>query len=76
MFTLNLSEKASKQFAEVAQWYEEKAVGLGDRFSDIIQRKLELIQRFPERYPKRKKNIKLPDNCTISSPQSPPDPYP
>ena len=58
MFTLSLLEPASKEFAKAAQWYEERTEGLGDRFSDIIQRKLQLIQQFPERYPKRKKNFR------------------
>lgn len=32
--------------------------GLGNRFINIIQAKLELIAEFPERYPKRKRNFR------------------
>ena len=55
MYTLTLLEEAGKEFAEAAQWYEEKSKGLSDRFIDTIQKKLQLIQQFPERYPKRRK---------------------
>jgi plasmid stabilization system protein ParE len=56
--SLILLEEATKEFADAAQWYEAKSEGLGGRFIDIIQRKLRLIQQFPERYPKRKKNFR------------------
>jgi len=56
--TLSLLDEASKEFAEAAAWYEEKSEGLGNRFIDAIQKKLLLIQQFPERYPKRKKSFR------------------
>ena len=55
MYKLILSEEATKEFSEAAQWYEEKSGGLGEKYINIIQGKLKLIQQFPERYPKRKK---------------------
>jgi plasmid stabilization system protein ParE len=58
LYTLNLLEEAGKEFIEAAQWYEQKSKGLGDRFIAIMQRKLHLIQQFPERYPKRRKNFR------------------
>ena len=53
MYRLYLTDKANKEFAEAAQWYEQKSEGLGDRFIATIQYKLQLIQQYPERYPKR-----------------------
>lgn len=58
MFALSFIEEASKEFKEASLWYEEQSDGLGDRFIDTIQRKLQLIQQFPERYPKRKNNFR------------------
>jgi len=58
VYTLSFLEEASKEFTEASLWYEEQSNGLGDRFIDTIQRKLQLIQQFPERYPKRKKNFR------------------
>jgi plasmid stabilization system protein ParE len=51
-------EIASQELEEAAIWYETKSEGLGNRFLDTIQRKLQLIQQFPERYPKRKKSFR------------------
>ncbi len=58
MHSLILLEGATKEFADAANWYEEKSEGLGEKFIDTIQRKLKLIQQFPERYPRRKKNFR------------------
>ena len=58
MYALNFLEDATKEFTEAAHWYEEKGIGLGDRFIDTIQRKIQLIQQFPERYPKRRRNFR------------------
>ncbi len=58
MYTLSILEEASKEFTEAAQWYEQKSEGLGYRFIETIQRKLQLIQQFPERYPRRRKNFR------------------
>ena len=38
--------------------YEVKQTGLGDRFVSNVKTNLELISRYPERYPKRKGNFR------------------
>lgn len=58
MYTLKLLEEAHLEFLNAALWYEEKNIGLGERFIDVIEKKLELIQQHPERYPKRKGNFR------------------
>ena len=58
MYRLIILQEANNEFKEAAQWYEEKSEGLGDRFIDIIQKKLQLIQQYPERYPMRKDNFR------------------
>lgn len=55
---LHISEAAQKEWDEAAAWYEDKQASLGERFIKSVQIKLELISRYPERYPKRKKNFR------------------
>lgn len=58
MNTVILTKEADKEYSESAIWYEEQSIGLGDRFIITIQKKLELIQHNPERYPKRKEGLR------------------
>jgi plasmid stabilization system protein ParE len=58
MFILKLLEDADREFQEAAQYYELRSEGLGERFIDIVTRKLETIQKYPERYPKRKSTFR------------------
>lgn len=43
---------------ESYQWYEERSVGLGVRFIAAIDKKLNEITSYPERYPKKKINYR------------------
>lgn len=58
MYTLKILREADKEFQEAAQWYEEQANNLGVKFIEVIKHKLEIIQKFPERNPKRKGNFR------------------
>ncbi len=58
MGTIQILEEADKEFQEAANWYEDKSEGLGLRFIEVIKIKLEVIQRNPERNPKRKGNFR------------------
>lgn len=57
-YQLILLEEADKEYQEAALWYESNSSGLGLRFIDIIEKKLQLIQEYPERFPKRKGNFR------------------
>ena len=57
-YTIKLLEETDKEFSEAAAWYEEQSTGLGIRFINVIQNKLNLIAQYPERYPKRKGNFR------------------
>ena len=57
-FQLLVNEAAQKEWNDAAVWYEGKQAGLGERFIKSVQIRLELISRYPERYPKRKKNFR------------------
>lgn len=54
MNTLKILEDADREYAEAAEWYEKQKEGLGERFIDVIQRRLRIIQQYPERYPRKK----------------------
>ena len=58
MYTLRILEYADKELQETAQWYEGSKKGLGLRFIEVIKHKLEIIQRYPERNPKRNGNFR------------------
>ena len=58
MYNLILLEEADKEFQDAALWYEEKSSGLGLRFIEVIKRKFEIIQQFPESNPRRVGNFR------------------
>lgn len=43
---------------EAWDWYDDKWSGLGDRFMQEVERKVQQIERTPERYPERKKGFR------------------
>lgn len=55
---IQISEEADKEWTEAALWYDEQSPGLGNRFIEMVEKKLELIENYPERYPKRKGNFR------------------
>lgn len=48
--------EAEKEFLKSYQWYEERSIGLGDRFSKAIDNKINLIVKNPLFYPKKNKD--------------------
>jgi len=55
---LQISEEADREWTEAALWYDKQSPGLGNRFIEMVESKLELISKYPERYPKRKGNFR------------------
>lgn len=47
--------KASKEFSNSFDWYEDQQEGLGNRFEKAVYEKLNDIQQYPERYPQKRK---------------------
>ncbi len=45
--TIKFHSKARKEFFEVAEYYEEQVVGLGDGFIDEVEKVLEVIEQQP-----------------------------
>lgn len=55
---IQILEAADKEWTEAALWYDKQSPGLGNRFIVMVEKKLELIAKYPERYPKRKGNFR------------------
>jgi plasmid stabilization system protein ParE len=48
---LNYSQKAREEFKDAVEWYEEKEDGLGTDLEKEILDKVEMITKYPLRYP-------------------------
>ena len=53
-----LSELALKELEDSSGWYEERAIGLGERFITIIDKSFNAISNNPKAYPKKKANYR------------------
>lgn len=53
-----ISSRAQKEMAESWTWYEDRLVGLGDRFLSEILDRLHQIELNPDRFPTRFKSYK------------------
>ncbi len=57
-FQIELHPEAIFELKESYQWYEHRLEGLGDRFIESIDKRLNEIAEHPERYAKKKKNYR------------------
>jgi plasmid stabilization system protein ParE len=57
-FTIELLNKAKLELAESVDWYNKQRIGLGIEFAKAIQKKLNLIEKYPERYSKIKNSFR------------------
>ena len=48
MKPLQISEPASREFAEAVRWYEERRPGWGTRLFDAVSSAFDVIERHPE----------------------------
>jgi plasmid stabilization system protein ParE len=56
IYKIELLLRARLELLEAWEWYEDKQVGLGDRFTEQVYKCIRLIEKYPERYPEKKKN--------------------
>lgn len=56
--TIQVLEAADREWIEAALWYDGQPPGLGNRFIEMVEKKLDLIAKYPEGYPKRKGNFR------------------
>ena len=47
--------KAQKEILEAWEWYEDKQIGLGDRFKDEVGKKIRAVVENPLHYPRKGK---------------------
>jgi plasmid stabilization system protein ParE len=52
------SSRAQKEVAESWNWYEDRQLGLGDRFVREVANKIKLIEQSPDRFPPRLKKFR------------------
>lgn len=57
-FRIEYLPKAQTELVETWKWYEDKQMGLGDKFKSNIDNCIRTIEQNPERYPERKKNYR------------------
>jgi len=55
-FPYRLNPQAHEEYIEAYAWYEEKQPGLGNRFMNSVETRLQLISEHPEYFGKRKHN--------------------
>lgn len=50
MYELEIKEEASVEILEIYIYYENKKLGLGDRFEEDLEIHLHRVQKYPEHY--------------------------
>ena len=55
---IELHPELIPELKESYQWYEERSEGLGNRFILALNKRLNEIEEYPERYAKKKKNYR------------------
>ncbi len=53
MYKAILQPRAIKELLEAWMWYEEKQVGLGERFENEVYKSLKEVEQHPKRYPEK-----------------------
>jgi plasmid stabilization system protein ParE len=53
-FPYRLNQQAYEEYIEAYEWYEERQPGLGKRFTDAVEKRLQQISQYPEYFGKRK----------------------
>ena len=57
-YPYTLHEQAHDEYIDAYEWYEEKTEGLGKKFMDCVERKLQQISDHPEYYSKKHGNFR------------------
>ncbi len=58
MLKARFSERANKEVADAAIWYEERSKGLGNEFLNEVQKVVDVIEKHPKRYPNKKEHYR------------------
>ncbi|MES1249724.1 MAG: type II toxin-antitoxin system RelE/ParE family toxin [Chitinophaga rupis] len=57
-YKIELLPRARRELLEAWDWYDDRWTGLGDRFVREVEKRLELIEKTPERYAERRKGFR------------------
>ena len=57
-YTIVLLPRARKELLEAWDWYDSRWTGLGDRFMSEVEKRLQQIEKTPERYKERMKGFR------------------
>jgi plasmid stabilization system protein ParE len=57
-YKIEILPRARRQLMEAWDWYDDRWAGLGDRFMQEIEKKLQQIEKTPERYAERRKGFR------------------
>ena len=57
-YDFRFHEKAHSEFIAAYEWYEMSSKGLGERFMNCVEKKLQQISEHPEYFGKRKSNYR------------------
>jgi plasmid stabilization system protein ParE len=60
-FKIVFSPKAQNDLIEIYDWYEKKLPGLGERFINVLDKRILILTRTPHIFPIRYKEIR----CTL-----------
>ncbi len=58
MNRLVILDDAKVEWKNSVLWYEDQRSGLGTRFAEVIEKKIELISNSPEQFPIRKHHMR------------------
>lgn len=58
IFTSIFLPRALNELLEAWEWYEDRQIGLGERFKTDIYKLIDNIEQLPDRYPNKKKNYR------------------
>lgn len=57
-YKIELLPRVRKEILDAWDWYDDRWTGLGDRFMREVEKKLQQIEKTPERYTERKKGFR------------------
>jgi plasmid stabilization system protein ParE len=57
-YAIEYLQKARTELIEAWEWYEDRQLGLGDKFKAHIDNCIKSIEQHPERYPERRKHYR------------------
>ncbi len=58
IYSIEFLRRARLELLEAWEWYEDKQIGLGDKFKHQADICIRAVEKNPERYPERRRNYR------------------